>query len=1414
MKFTCIFLSVLFFLFTTFSVDAKKPDRRIEWNNDLSSFRDTQIETANKHVVEAQKFTTSVMAQNRAERIDELKTAGDYMQKAIACYAAILIKAEKIGDKQYRESLSNLRENANATIQGYQAEIRDIEHHIRYLEICDQAQAIIELSKENESLAASYVLQYAFPSHLNEIDASIVYLTEASKLYQDAADGYNQVFQLLTPYTYPAAEESKRNLATSSLNCKKEAADCKRQADEWPIKKQSRIQMLKEELSRLENVPKQKMVILQELIDVEAADEKELFALKVEAEASRHQSKSETSKPFIESFHLREERRKEHFFTRLALLPNKSNPMAILKNYLSRPAPYAIPLDGQNLTEEVYNHYKGQFYRILVETSAPVPHFTIKVLDEDQVIWEEKISLPSINSPEWNTYLTEEGMLIVPELGLKSRYGLELRLKIISEKQFLLAVKGDSLNQFSLHFEEQSLYTFSYNEPPPWQLEVLRKPVASTVQPGINSSSIKIYKESSSFTKLVGDELLPHQLLNDFVKELKNDPLLIAQYVQNEINLLDPFQFQTSKGIEAPLLQKSALGTFLEGEGNAWEQCALLVYLLQEAGFKALYAQAFCHLPTKYVEQLLFTQLAENETTTLYYPFVLLELSKNNCISLFPWMKNIQISNGHNLYSLMPDEYASANRWIQKYLSGDGEITKHIELDGNDTAGVLFIRFVEEQLKTQGLSIQDVGIHRTLVKQPFSSWEEFPRPVIENAVTYVSLPSDFLAYIDFEVCPSGRPQRGFKKRLSLPFLNGRSFAIDFPSDNKATFSLKEGWNNANIPIPSKGSPYETIFLNAQDKSLDITASYQQKDVQWTSTLSIAKGTKAALCLCFGGSSIKTTSLFAKPYLDKKQSQDNLFSLLAFTGAHYFEKCIHAEKQLAPLHEINRTTYFGLGLAKFAPDTTSDLKFPQVDMHFKSHFPSGLTLENLNRLVPWTDFQALTCADFSSNEHQVIQDVFDDKSAISTIKLLKIAHEAHQKKRLEGAGFLVLTANILAAAEKNPYLASLQFFPHLTDFSLEKTCATGKSQWDIAGQALKTGSHSVALMTPAPISNEISPTTGLPSYTGMGTLIFSPLTTHALISDSMRTMNGGFGAGLPKITIEQIFSGQWKELPTQNNFSFQKTDHQLFNKLTFHSLGLATKSYYQPEVRSWFKGTLDLVADPVDIVSGAFYIDEVDLSLLGPFPLQIRRNYSNQSPVDSILGYGWKLSLNPYLFEEDDKLFAAEEDGTVIVYRLNEETSTWTVSPEDNPDLRNFNQRGIGGIANPFHAYIEKNDETHLLYSPDGSKRIFQNNLLKKWINSAGHALSFNYDGQTLTSIESSNKSYIGFKYNHAGKIAEAYAKDGRRIYYYYNTLGDLTEVRLPNDARVGYTYDNSHQIVRETHAHGRALENTYDGKKG
>ncbi|MGE3556361.1 MAG: RHS repeat-associated core domain-containing protein [Candidatus Obscuribacterales bacterium] len=240
--------------------------------------------------------------------------------------------------------------------------------------------------------------------------------------------------------------------------------------------------------------------------------------------------------------------------------------------------------------------------------------------------------------------------------------------------------------------------------------------------------------------------------------------------------------------------------------------------------------------------------------------------------------------------------------------------------------------------------------------------------------------------------------------------------------------------------------------------------------------------------------------------------------------------------------------------------------------------------------------------------------------------------------------------------------------------------------------------------------------------------------------------------------------------------------------------------WKPEVRQEHKSGWDTVADPVDVVTGAFYVDEVDLALAGSFPFAIRRNYNSQNPFPGELGYGWKLSLCPYLMEHEDLRFAAEEDGSIIAYRFNPDSNRFEVTPEDNPTL--FNDH----VTNPFHSYMQDN----VLYRADGSKRVFKGGLLQEWVDAAGQKLSFSYREGLLKEIRSSCESCT-FSYDEQGRITGICSGKDKKIGYHYDSKGDLTTVTLPNQATIAYQYDGDHRLTQELKEGSAQLQNLYDG---
>lgn len=1298
----------------------------------------------------------------------------------------------------------------------------------------EKANSLFQESEKKVSLANAKC--HDCPRHLNNVDAVVSNLNEVAKLYEEAASIAGAALNLISPYPN---ESSKALLKQTLERYQESASKYKKEAEEWPtvvlaqkIALNERLEALKEDRRLFEEkelkrssyeVQKQMLPILEQLIESSLSDEAEIFKQELtelknsiavfEAEADSNRLTKTTPLISQEEFRAREKERRELFFKSDFLL----KPDLFLQSILhDESRPLAIALDGQvNKKDKNYTLYTEQFYRFLVQSDTPVPELLVKVYEKGKVIYEEKIAIPLKNTLSWERYL-RDGMVLIPETKLKAEFGLDLRLSFVCDPMYsfsmIVAQKCIySKYQFSISLDEGTpVYECQLLEPPPWQLGVLKKSALTIANKPIGEGFISTINSYSEFGKESTEyDLVQYPILDQFIEQLKGDPLLLAQYVYHEIALVDPFLKEENGVFQAPGIHRSPLMTHLEKKGSPWEQCQLLVYLLRKAGYRAGYAKGDpCSLPRTFVEQLLLTKIPEEQKEALLnYPWVVFFDGKET-IPLFPWMKEIQIHEGYDLYNFMPEEYASADRWILRYLKGDERILKHI--DGDDTAAILFPLFVQEELRTQGLSLNDVGIHRSQLKKQFVSWKDCPRPSIQgnhHIFNYLGNVPGLFAYAIIEVCSHENPQKKLEPlHLSFAMLNCSAIPMRFSADDEMHHRFHIGDNDKN-----------TLTLDPTDQHIDIKINYRTPvgsiDITQNKTFSIAKGTAAALCFHFGGATPQVTSKFYEEFTKEKEEHKRLSALLAYVGAAYFEKCSRGEQTLAELHKMIPRTVCAFGLAKLAPDVSKGtingipvVKLPQVDMiRIISELPSNSSINRHQEVhTAYRQWKSLTTVDQSSNEHQILREVFDDLYAISTVKLLQLAHQQQQKNGLPEEGFLVFTPSSFEAAEKTPEAAQGLYFSHLKDLNLREVKATSFGEWDAVKKLLEPGSTSnnwaYAYMTPGLTFNQNA------SYKEMGALIFHPDTQYALISNNNFLLNGGLGSPLPASFLTPIAISQWELIPRNNSYTLHVPSPFNTNTPPLTLPLTPERTQWSNDVRLEHKSFLNTVGDPVDIVTGAFYVDEVDLILPGSFPLEIRRNYNNQNPLVGDLGCGWKLSLNPYLIEQDGKLYAAEADGTIIVYSFNQETSRWEIFPEENPDLCNFNQKGIGSTANPFHAYIE-ND---ILYSSDGSKRYFEDGLLQQWVNAKGNTLTFSYSNRRLSRIESSNGDFCGLLYNHEDKITEIYARDGRRISYTYNSRGDLITVVLPNAATISYEYDKSHRIIRETRPHGHVIENRYD----
>ena len=252
-----------------------------------------------------------------------------------------------------------------------------------------------------------------------------------------------------------------------------------------------------------------------------------------------------------------------------------------------------------------------------------------------------------------------------------------------------------------------------------------------------------------------------------------------------------------------------------------------------------------------------------------------------------------------------------------------------------------------------------------------------------------------------------------------------------------------------------------------------------------------------------------------------------------------------------------------------------------------------------------------------------------------------------------------------------------------------------------------------------------------------------------------------------------------------------------------------------------KQAATVVADPVQVVSGDFYADSVDIALAGPMPLPLHRNYQSRNLATDQVGAGWKFGIMPWLVIVTNSAGnvianAAEMDGSVLAYRQ-QTNGLWTVITADNPDLANFSPNGIGGTANVFNNYIQPNptnSQIYTLFGSDGSQRVFQvmtnfgitfgTNYLNRirpyltlWQDHAGNYYQFIYGTNSandnfgqLYRIQGANGASLTFEYDYYGRMMQVLSDDNRIVNYQYDDYGDLVNVTLPDNTAWQYGYQH------------------------
>ena len=589
----------------------------------------------------------------------------------------------------------------------------------------------------------------------------------------------------------------------------------------------------------------------------------------------------------------------------------------------------------------------------------------------------------------------------------------------------------------------------------------------------------------------------------------------------------------------------------------------------------------------------------------------------------------------------------------------------------------------------------------------------------------------------------------------------------------------------------------------------------------------------------------------------------------------------------------------------------NLCYPKVDMSFQravalgnqtAHLESGANTEAGDQSLQ------LLMGEGSAQEHHIIDEFFNQADAISTVKLLDLTRQQgdnililrqdnYQAERMKSLasysakndinGFVTLWNNIDGFFESNkndpfatvfltpqPVTAAKQQGTPYTGMGAFSLSSTSASAWITERMYVANGGFGGMMNMPIYSQQpETTTTMVVPTFNG-GFSFFQNLFQNntspqpapsVLPFDHFKDANNQVAMGNQTLTPDIMGSiAMWNYTVNQAvdgnvpiNFKLKNSGGQtaaLWKGEMEHG-NLGKVSYYTPSSQAIQQGVWKLVHDPVNVVTGEFYINALDLKLNGPMPLDLRRIYGSQSDANNNFGYGWKLGYFPYLLLSDDEsetappslIYAAEQDGSVIAYRYQAASKSWIPTIADNPELVNNNDGTYLASSNHFNNKIFKvNETTYQLTSCDGTIRTFivasfpvagspdikrKRPYLDRWRDVNGNYYQFNFgqdrnanDYGELNFITSSNGSSLHFRYDPYGHIVEVFSSDGRHLKYSYDAYGDLIQVTLPDASTIRYQYQHAtdsdegnktystHLITQVTKPNGRIIKNDYDAQ--
>jgi RHS repeat-associated protein len=225
-------------------------------------------------------------------------------------------------------------------------------------------------------------------------------------------------------------------------------------------------------------------------------------------------------------------------------------------------------------------------------------------------------------------------------------------------------------------------------------------------------------------------------------------------------------------------------------------------------------------------------------------------------------------------------------------------------------------------------------------------------------------------------------------------------------------------------------------------------------------------------------------------------------------------------------------------------------------------------------------------------------------------------------------------------------------------------------------------------------------------------------------------------------------------------------------------------------------TTSMSADPVNLATGNFIYDHVDLTIPGiGFPFEFKRFYNSKDSrfTGAPLGCGWTHSYNLFLSSSNGSVNIVYGDGRSETY-----TNSAGVYVPETGIYKTLTTNAAGAFV------LTTKEQTRYNFNSQGR--------LASIVDKNSNTLSVIYGGGgTLNAITNSAGRVITFVNDASNRIAAIVDPLNRTNSFAYNAQGDLVCATDPRGGTTRYGYDSDHQMTNAVDPNGNQfVRNVYN----